>query len=117
MNEAPPPPIIIGALALLIEIAAIVRCATRDIPFTRAFVFSISAQVALPFLIIALFALWDFVSPPSHGVEPLAGEAFARSWLFIGVVFWAEVAAMLAAVSFGVSRFFAPTTNDNSRNA
>ena len=118
MNEGPITPIIIVALALLIELVAFMRCATCGIPFSRGFVFSVSAQFALPVLVIASFALWGFVSPPSHGVEPLAGEAFARGWLFMGVVFWAEVAATLAAVSFAVSRFFvSPPANDNSRNA
>ena len=118
MNEGPITPIIVGAFALLIELVAFMRCATHGIPFSRGFALSASAQFALPVLVLAVFALWNLVSPPSHGVEPLAGEAFARSWLCMGVVFWAEVAATLAAVSFAVSRFFVSApANDNSRNA
>jgi len=110
--------ITIGVLALLAEFAAVMRCAIYGIPFGRGFGCSIFAQVALPVLLFALFAIWGFVSPPTHGVEPLAGEAWERGWVFIGSVFWLEFFATLTAGSLGVARFFvSPTVNGNSRNA
>jgi hypothetical protein len=110
--------ITIAALALLAEFAAVMRCAICGIPFGRSFGYSILAQVALPVLFFAVFFIWGFVSPPSYGVEPLAGEAWVRGWIFIGSVFWLEFFATLVAGSLGVARVFVSApVNDNSRNA
>ena len=109
--------ITISVLALLAEFVGVIRCVIYGIPFGCGFGFSILAQVVLPVLLFALFSIWGFVSPPSHGVEPLAGEAWERSWTFIYSVFWLEILATLIAGSLSVARFFvSPTVNDNSRN-
>ena len=112
-----PAPISIAALALIAEFGAVMRCAIYGIPFGRGLGCSILTQVSLPVVLFAGFYIWGLVSPPTHGVEPLAGEAWERGWFFIGSVVCLEFFATLIAGSLGVMRFLVPPpVNDNSRN-
>lgn len=109
--------IAIAAISLIAELSGIIRCAINGIPIGRSFGIAILAQFALPFLLFALFFLWCFVSPPTHGVEPLAGEAFERGFDFIAAVFWFEFLAAVVAGWFGVTKFLVvPHVADKAHN-
>jgi len=99
-------------LALLAELAAVIRCVVCGISFGRGFGCSILLQAVLPVLLFASFVIWGFVSPPTRGVEALAGEAWERGWAFIGSVFWLEFFATLTAGALGLHRVLARNASD-----
>ncbi|WP_395735197.1 hypothetical protein [Prosthecobacter sp.] len=108
----------VGA-AILVELTGIIRCATTVVPFGRAFRYAIAAQFVAPFIMLGVFTAWDWISPATHGLEPLTGNIWDRFDLFGGSLFWAVLATLFMASLAAVSTFFhsSESNNANTRNA
>ena len=70
--------LVVAALAFVCEVAALLYCAIRNIPFGRAFGFALFTQISIPAALIAVALVWEHFSPSTGAVEPFAGTGFDR---------------------------------------
>jgi hypothetical protein len=89
---------------VFVEIAAISYCLHLQQKFGLLFRLAIFSQIGLPIAVFLFFIFWNLLDPPSHGLEPLSGAAFERSFTFIASVFWAIVFSVFVAAIAGTYR-------------
>ncbi len=92
------------AIAFLFEVAGLLSCAIRNVPFGRVFGAAVFVQLSIPLIVMALAFGWDCFSPASGGVEPLAGTGFDRGFQLYLLFLAAGFVATLVAGSLGFHR-------------
>lgn len=99
--------LILVAIALLVEVFVVIRCAVRGVALGRAFGVSILFQFIFgPVLVFLYFVMWDVLFPISPDVEPL-GPRFERQWNFLAAEIWVVVVSTIVAACLAAPRFFA----------
>ena len=108
--------LIVTAVAFLFEVAGLLYCAIRNLPFGRAFGAAVFVQIGIPAIFIAVAFALEHVSPTTGGVEPFAGTGFARGFQLYLVFLAVGFVVTLVAGSLGFCRIFLHA-NDQTRNA